>query len=356
MNEIKSFYKFQKVQVQMSYNEIHFGVIKQINGGYPNYSKEFVRVSGIGDPVSVDIVSPVENWVNIPGLYDAGYRAYSGTSFSPERRAESIVKDYEEELNSDLKSIPEEEKERYIANYKKYLFAWLSAMSRCYSSMIAGPSNFPVRRMEKLNRYEHNRSEEFSEWIKKALSAIAKKVEDSKPAEQKMDELWQRKKKGLESSLATIIAIDLKSYPGSRPLFVNSVTGAIKTFAKNGETDTVKKALDLIRYWNEKAIEKTGKPCITEKNSVFELEMEAEKNRELSVDKETADNKEYKINGVNIVENVQEDRIQLFFDGKPESAMIQNLKRNAFKWSPSRGCWQRQLTRNAIYATANLLK
>lgn len=338
MNEIKSFSKFQKVQVQMPYNEIHFGVIEQTSGGYPNYSKEFVKISSIGDPVSVDIVSPVENWVTIPGLYDAGYRAYSGISFDPERRAESIVKDYEEELNEDLKNMPDSEKERYIENYKKYLFAWLSAMSRCYSSMIAGPANFPVRRIEKLNRYEHNRSEEFTEWRKKALNAIAKKIEESKPIEQKTDEQFLQFKKQVDRLFEGWGVVNFK--------------GRLETVAKSGNTELVVKVLDYLKFMQ---VEK-NKVLATPKNSIWSLADVAEKNRELSIDKETAEKKEYQINGVSVVENIQEDRIQLFFDGKPESEMIQNLKRNAFKWSPSRGCWQRQLTRNAIYATANLLK
>lgn len=294
--------------------------------------------------------------VKIEGLYDAAYRAYYSISFSPEKRAETTVLEHEKELNEDLLTMPEHEKPAYISGYKSHLFAWLSAKSRCLSSMITGPSNFPVRRNEKANESERKRSEEFTQWREYALKSIAKRIEAAKPQEQKIDELWQRKRKGLESSLATIIAIDLGQYPGHRPLFVNSVTGAIKTFAKNGETETVIKALELIRFWNNVAIEKTGKPCITEKNSVFELEIQAEKNRELSIDKETAENKEYKINGINVVENIQADRVQIFFDGKPQHEMIQKLKKNAFRWSPSVGCWQRQLTRAGIYATEQVLK
>ena len=49
------------------------------------------------------------------------------------------------------------------------------------------------------------------------------------------------------------------------------------------------------------------------------------------------------------------ERLQIFFPGKPEPDMIARLKSNAFKWSPSRGCWQRQLTGNAKGAARRVL-
>ena len=127
----------------------------------------------------------MENIVKIEGLYKAGYDAHRNTSFDPEERAKNIVKEYEAQLNGDLQTIPESEQERYITNYKKYLFSWLSAKSRCISSMITGPANFPVRRAEKANHSEHNHYCKFTEWRAKALKAIARKTEESKPEEVK---------------------------------------------------------------------------------------------------------------------------------------------------------------------------
>lgn len=50
--------------------------------------------------------------------------------------------------------------------------------------------------------------------------------------------------------------------------------------------------------------------------------------------------KESEINGVKIVDNVEDNRLQLFFDGKPDEQTRTELKRNGFRWSPSGGCWQ----------------
>ena len=48
--------------------------------------------------------------------------------------------------------------------------------------------------------------------------------------------------------------------------------------------------------------------------------------------------------------NEGENRLQLFFDEKPTVEQRRELKSGGFRWAPSQGAWQRQLTKNAIYA------
>lgn len=51
-----------------------------------------------------------------------------------------------------------------------------------------------------------------------------------------------------------------------------------------------------------------------------------------------------------VVENAEIMRLQIFFDEKPDADIRAILKSNGFKWAPSNGAWQRQLTVNARYA------
>lgn len=60
--------------------------------------------------------------------------------------------------------------------------------------------------------------------------------------------------------------------------------------------------------------------------------------------------------GLEVVENTENMRIQLKFDGKPDEATRATLKGNGFRWSPSEGAWQRQLNNNGRYAAENVLK
>lgn len=49
-------------------------------------------------------------------------------------------------------------------------------------------------------------------------------------------------------------------------------------------------------------------------------------------------------------EDAEENRVMFIFPGKPDAETRDLLKRHAFKWSPSRNAWVRQLTNAGIYA------
>ncbi len=54
--------------------------------------------------------------------------------------------------------------------------------------------------------------------------------------------------------------------------------------------------------------------------------------------------------GVKVVENAEENRIQLIFDGKPSDEVRQSLKRHGFRWSRRNTAWQRHLNNNGRWA------
>lgn len=45
-------------------------------------------------------------------------------------------------------------------------------------------------------------------------------------------------------------------------------------------------------------------------------------------------------NGIRVVDNVEANRVQVFFPGKPDDATRIALKSHGFRWTPSLGCWQ----------------
>ena len=56
-------------------------------------------------------------------------------------------------------------------------------------------------------------------------------------------------------------------------------------------------------------------------------------------------------NGYKYVENTEENRVMFFFDSKPEKEVREILKKNGFRFSPSRdNAWVRQLNSSGIYA------
>ena len=62
-----------------------------------------------------------------------------------------------------------------------------------------------------------------------------------------------------------------------------------------------------------------------------------------------SDPKEYFLNDdVKVVENYPENRLQVFFNGKPDEETRKELKSHGFRWSPSNGCWQSYLKRHYV--------
>jgi hypothetical protein len=61
----------------------------------------------------------------------------------------------------------------------------------------------------------------------------------------------------------------------------------------------------------------------------------------------TQETSEYTLNGVRVVDNCEDHRLQLFFDGKPEQDIRTQLKRNGFRWTPSIDAWQSYRGRRA---------
>lgn len=53
-------------------------------------------------------------------------------------------------------------------------------------------------------------------------------------------------------------------------------------------------------------------------------------------------------------EDTEDNRICFVFDGKPTEEIRAILKARAFKWSPTRGAWVRQITANALYAAKEI--
>lgn len=62
------------------------------------------------------------------------------------------------------------------------------------------------------------------------------------------------------------------------------------------------------------------------------------------------------INGVDIVDNVEENRVQILFPGKPAADMIKKLRSNGFVWCPSSMAWQRKRSSHAMYLAKEILK
>ena len=70
-------------------------------------------------------------------LWNLCYTAHRNTSFSPEKRADSLCNEYQIMLNDDLAKIEDlNDQEIYREKFDLLFRSWMRAKSRCISSMI----------------------------------------------------------------------------------------------------------------------------------------------------------------------------------------------------------------------------
>lgn len=117
--------------------------------------------------------------------------AYDWSSMSPEKRGDSVIKEFSEQLEGDLIKIKElgEDVEKYKEKYIKLFRNWLSAQSRCASAMVTGPSGFDNGRNAKARNSESNRYLEWQEWRKRTFSAIKRSINKKKSTEKRLKNL-----------------------------------------------------------------------------------------------------------------------------------------------------------------------
>lgn len=261
-------------------------------------------------------------------LWKQAVRAYNATSFNPELRAEQFIREYEELLQEDLQQMTSDDKEQYVAKFKGWLEVLLEKHSRIMSAMIVGPAKFPSKRNEKMNNSYDNALVEFKEWREKALKTIARKIENAKPQEQKLEEAWQK------------IKLDIDNH-----FIPSNLYNRMETIANRGEVELMTRAIEYVRELN-----KTRKrPIFTERHRFFKLAEVAQTVRNKMAERENHENSKYKFDGGVVVYNYAENRLQIVYDSKPNADTISMLKRSGFRWSPYFGAWQRQLTSNAKY-------
>ena len=85
---------------------------------------------------------------------------------------------------------------------------------------------------------------------------------------------------------------------------------------------------------------------LTNNNANIKRMKERIKKLEKQAQEETT---EYKFEDGKILDNVENNRVQILFNDKPDVEMRTKLKRNGFKWAPSQEAWQRFRSYNALY-------
>jgi len=275
-------------------------------------------------------------------LWDLCYRAHSHTSFSPERRANSYVKEYSELLESDLKELGEN-KGNYREKFINKFGDWMRAKGNCMSSMITGGSNFPVSKANKANARERKKSDDFSHWRKKYFDAVnrvpTKSPEDDRDeAERKLEKLVnaQLEMKEINAEIRKSKIKDLE------PL-IKHLTGV-------GFNSVLISLIDNFSSRNSGKYKISGFTLTNNNANIKAAEKKIKMMDARIKNKNTWEDIIFTGGYITIEDN----RVKIFHDEKPEKEIIQEIKKSGFRWSPNWKCWCRKHTGNALFAVKYL--
>lgn len=139
---------------------------------------------------------------------------------------------------------------------------------------------------------------------------------------------------------------------------MKQANAVIRSQKKNGEAAQIS-ALVALGFTEPRARRllepdfcgRIGFPDYATKNNnanMRRIKLRIEELQQLAATAEQPD-REHHCNGYRVVECFSDNRVRVYFPGKPSEAIRDALKSNGFRWSPEAGAWQRMLNDGAVY-------
>lgn len=275
------------------------------------------------------------------------YEAHHGTSFVPEKRAASEREGYAAGLTADyeyFRQVAEkngtldllgDEFDRYRQGVKRRTLAYLQSRSRLVSVMIAGGSKFPAARMNKRGEVSHKRLTELLEFQARAKKAILRKLCPSAgPIKSGDADAIDR----LEAEIRQAERLQEAMKQGNV---------IVRQKPKNESTPEKLAELMTLGLSERRAREmfepdfcgRLGFPDYRLTNNGANIRRMKKRLEQISKAKAT-ETTETKGENATVENNPAENRVRLFFGGKPAEDIRTRLKSSGFRWTPSLGCWQ----------------
>ena len=209
--------------------------------------------------------------------------------------------------------------------------------ARVPSILIAGGSNFPVRKKEKQNAARDRNMEDWQD-----VQGILDKIRSTGMGGISADDPQAVAK--LEAKLAKLEAAQ------------ETMKGVNAYYRKHGTLE----GCTLLKPEQIKELQEgMAQSWHLEKNKPFQSFELSNNNAEIRRIRGRIEQLKqheeksfvgWEFDGGRVEANKTGNRLQIFFDEKPDDAARAELKANGFKWAPSAGAWQRQLNNNAYYA------
>jgi hypothetical protein len=264
-------------------------------------------------------------------------RSHAWLSHNPERRAEQAQEGFAARLESVREQLASWNPD-CVAEYERIATilcsawnAYYSRLGNCASTFITGGSNFNHRRNEKANNSAENAYNKALELeaklLKRAKRRLAPHLSPIMAGDADAVERLEQKLESLKSFQELMKAANKVC-----KLKIDDAAKAVK-LSLLGITDTRSVLVPCASYYRQgfQSFELTNNNA-----RIKHIEGRlAQLRRAKSAPIQTAERE-----GLRIEDCPADNRLRLFFDGKPSEAIRSTLKSNGFRWTPSLGCWQ----------------
>lgn len=324
-------------------------VIKDRNllQGTPLEQKE----SGLAPAAPVEEIKVDEAPVvstSLQDFYEKARIAHYWNSMNPDRAAKFTINDFQSVLEEDVKLLrkkgfDEDQIAKYISDFKSRFSQYLTAKGKTASSMVTGPSKFPVERNRKALDRERRVYDDFNQWRDKILNRRqARVITPSSELEKAKSDLAKAESQQELSKKINAIVRDSKKNREEKIEAIKSIlpiaNDAIKTRT-------------AIEFLEPDFAGRLGVSNYVLKNNSANIRRLKDRIKELESKVEKAkggDVVEMAFEGGVVKINYPADRVQIIHQEKPSDEVRQQLKSKGFNWSPSEKAWQRKITRAAI--------
>lgn len=273
----------------------------------------------------------------VPGTKTANYRAmvdecYGIADMVAERRPDSADRAYRLA-------------ERYAKKMADNMNDEIRIGCMCPSVMISGAGNFPVRKKEKQNAAWERNMEEY-----KHIQEIKTKIENILYGREQIKSGDADAIEKLESKLKKLKDNQEEMKAANRAVRLKDTEKGNAKLRDMGYSDTQIKQLREPDFCG-----RVGYPDYALRNNNANTRRVESRLKSLKAAKENGTS-ELETDVCKVVENTEQMRLQLIFDGKPDPEVRDILKKNGFRWSPKNTAWQRQLTNNARYSAKRVIE
>lgn len=288
--------------------------------------------------------------------------AYNGTSQFPESTGhrtrngwiEGIIQDWEKYTkharNPEKLEILEDLFPKYYGQILELFKSWLHSHSRCMSSFITGPANFPTRRAQKRNDYEHAAYGRYldacEKWNKRIMLDLYPEHKPVKSSDADAAERLKEKIAALEAHQENMKAINKICRDAPR----------YKETPEKNAILTEKYGLggkSLHNLWHPD----WGKPGIGGwelSNNNANIRRLKERLASIEKAKATPAQDQEIGGGIRVEINPSENRIRIYYPGKPDTEERDALKSHGFRWAPSMKAWSAFINYNSKSFTQHL--